>query len=550
MPGTATIHPGGTTDMYSLEPIFQSGNAVKIWEKYCGFLDLTVPQVMDIQKALLLEQIDLVSGSHLGQVIMHDQKPRNIEEFRRLVPLTTYEDYAPYIGQCQEDVLPVKPELWSRTSGRSGEFKWVPYTSRALERHADATLADLILATANNRGEVNIQPGSKFLFILAPRPYMSGIISWILKERYGLKVIPPPEESEKLDFQGRIAAGFQQALYEGVDAIGAVATVLVRVGESFAERSGKIKLSSLLAHPAAISRLVRALGYSRLQRRALLPRDIWPVKGLLCGGTDAAVYRKKLEYYWGKLPHEIYGCTEAGVMAMQSWLKKGLTIFPYLNFYEFIPEAECLRNREDRSYQPSTVLMDELKKGEVYEVVITNYYGMPFLRYRPGDMVKVISLEEKESGIQLPQFTFHARADGLIYLYSIVMLDEKTIWQALENTGIKIEEWSVRKEYDQDWPVLRFYIEPKQSIQAGELEYLIHDSLISISPLYDEAIREVNLNPIKVKLLAGGSYQRYYDEKRRAGADLAHLKPPHMNASDAIIRDLVRVSETEETAVG
>lgn len=535
--------------MYTLVPVFQTGDAQKIWEKYCGFLDLTVPQVMEIQKTLLLEQIDLVTDSPLGRAIMRDRKPRDIAEFRSLTPLTTYEDYAPFIGQCQESILPVKPVLWSRTSGRSGEFKWVPYTARALERHADATLADLILATANNRGEVNIRPGSKFLFILAPQPYMSGIISWILKERYGLKVIPSPEESEKMDFQERIATGFQQALYKGVDSIGAVATVLVRVGESFAERSGKIKLKSLITHPGAIYRLSRALVRSRWQRRALLPQDIWPVKGLLCGGTDAAVYRKKLEHYWGKVPHEIYGCTEAGVMAMQSWRKKGLTIFPYLNFYEFIPEAECLRNREDRSYQPSTVLMDELKEGEVYEVVITNYYGMPFLRYRPGDMVKVISMSEKESGIQLPQFSFHARADGLINLYSIVMLDEKTIWQTLENTGLAIKEWSVRKEYDQDWPVLRFYIEPKQSIQASEAERLIHEHLISISPLYEEAIREVNLNPIKVKLLSRGSYQRYYEQKRQAGADLAHLKPPHMNASDAIINDLVRLSEKVGAAI-
>ena len=129
------------------------------------------------------------------------------------------------------------------------------------------------------------------------------------------------------------------------------------------------------------------------------------------------------------------------------------------------------------------------------------------------------------------------------------MLDEKTIWQTLENSGIAVEEWSVRKEYDHDWPVLRFYIEPKQSIQASEAERLIHEHLISISPLYEEAIREVNLNPIKVKLLSRGSYQRYYEQKRQAGADLAHLKPPHMNASDAIINDLVRLSEKVGAAI-
>ena len=32
----------------------------KIWKAYCGFLDLTLDEFMQIQKRLLLEQIDLL----------------------------------------------------------------------------------------------------------------------------------------------------------------------------------------------------------------------------------------------------------------------------------------------------------------------------------------------------------------------------------------------------------------------------------------------------------------------------------------------------------
>ena len=165
---------------------------------------------------------------------------------------------------------------------------------------------------------------------------------------------------------------------------------------------------------------------------------------------------------------------------------------------------------------------------------------MPFLRYRPGDLLKVISPEEQETGIRLPQFIFHARADGLIDLYNIVRLDERTMWQALDNTNVSYEDWSARKEYEADSPILRLYIELKQDIKAAVLERLFHEHLRAISPLYEEAISEAETNPVIVTLLHRGSFQRYYEERHKEGADLAHLKPPRMNASDAVVQDLLR----------
>jgi len=112
---------------------FQTLNKEAIWHRYCGFLDLSPREFMEIQERLLLEQIELIAGSPLGKMIMKGNKPRSVEEFRQVVPLTTYEDYEPYIGNCQEDMLVEKPCFWSRTSGRSGKFKWVPWTTRAEE---------------------------------------------------------------------------------------------------------------------------------------------------------------------------------------------------------------------------------------------------------------------------------------------------------------------------------------------------------------------------------------------------------------------------------
>lgn len=69
----------------------------ELWDEYCGFLTLKPEEFMRIQRRLLQEQMELWSSSALGQSILKGKYPRTIEEFRQIVPLTTYEDYAPLL---------------------------------------------------------------------------------------------------------------------------------------------------------------------------------------------------------------------------------------------------------------------------------------------------------------------------------------------------------------------------------------------------------------------------------------------------------------------
>ena len=78
----------------------------EIWEEYCGFLTLSSAEFMSIQKRLLLEQMEIWSESSMGQRILKGKKPRTIDDFRQMVPLTTYEDYAPTLLSRQTKALP------------------------------------------------------------------------------------------------------------------------------------------------------------------------------------------------------------------------------------------------------------------------------------------------------------------------------------------------------------------------------------------------------------------------------------------------------------
>lgn len=76
--------------MATAAELLRQGRRDEVWKKYCGFLDLSLEEFMEIQKRLLMEQIDLLSKCELGRKLLGEKVPTDMEEFRETVPLTTY----------------------------------------------------------------------------------------------------------------------------------------------------------------------------------------------------------------------------------------------------------------------------------------------------------------------------------------------------------------------------------------------------------------------------------------------------------------------------
>lgn len=515
------------------------------WQKYCGFLDLSLPEFMDIQRRLLMEQMELVHDSKIARKFM-PQKPADTEEYRKSVPLTTYADYGDYLETKDDSALSNKPKYWVCTSGRSGKFKWIPWTERAADAYADHAIALAVMACASAKYEVNIKKGMRALANLPPPPYGAGYLSEIMVEKMGV-ILMPPRNSDDEDFTERTKLGFAMGLRYGVQLLSSLSSVLLKMGETFVEGSGKMTFSMKMLHPSIMRRMLVGMVRSKIQKRKLLPRDLWPLKGLIAYGMDTGFFRDQLEYYWGKQPLETYGTMESGNIATQSWTKKNMTFFPAASFFEFIPEEHVLGSLGKVERNLPTVLMDELEPGKCYEVVISNFYGMPFMRYRMGDLIKVVAMEDEETGIRLPQIVFQSRVDGIIDIAGFTRLDEKSIWQALIDSKIKFSEWTARKEYSEEKPVLHVYLEMKEPADPEHLARLLHEKLQGVDQFYRDIDKMLDLRPVRVTVLKPGSFQRYYEEKHKAGADLAHLKPPPINASNEVIKTLLSVGENKES---
>jgi len=469
--------------MLSEDKYFQELNEAELWQRYCGFLDLSINEFMDIQKELLMDQIELVANSVLGKKIMGDRAPTSVEEFRDTVPLTTYDDYQPYLDERQEDAFAEKPEVWCRSAGRGGQPKWIPYTPDFLEKIAIRGLGSYILACASKGGEVNIGLGFRLIGAFPPPPYGSGTWFKLMQQRLSYRMFPPLEEAERASFQQRMQEGLITALEEGVDMASALGSVLVRIGEGFGEQTRSMKFTPRMLRPKTLFRYLRARLRSKREGRTILPKDLWRLKGILTGGVDTGIYKDDIFHYWGVKPYEFYVSTEAMMAAIQGWNKKAMTFIPDLVFLEFIPE-ERLKTRDDKDGQLSTVLLDEVEEGKSYELVITHLYGMPLLRYRTRDIFKVAGLRDEETGVNLPQFVFKHRLGDTIDLGALVELDEKGIWQAIRNTGIKYTEWSACKEWEGSQGYLHLYLELKEEREATEIASKIDEQLKAIDQDY------------------------------------------------------------------
>ena len=175
----------------------------EIWQQYCGFLDLSMDGYMKIQRRLMEEQIQLWSNCGLGQSILKGKHPRNLDEFRKMVPLTEYEDYADILLTKQPDMLPGNPVIWIQTTWEGGKhpIKVAPYTRSMLDTYRNNVPACLILSTSRKKGSFDVASTDKFLYALAPLPYATGLFPLALGEEIdihagGEDLVFPHHENE------------------------------------------------------------------------------------------------------------------------------------------------------------------------------------------------------------------------------------------------------------------------------------------------------------------------------------------------------------------
>lgn len=516
----------------------------EIWQRYCGFLDYTIDEYMEIQERLLLEQIDMYANCELGQHIMKGNHPKTVDEFRKVVPLTTYDDYADYLLPKNNHVLPSEPVVWIQTTWEGGKapIKVAPYTQTMISHHRDICLTCIILSTSHARGHFDLQVGMNFLNGMAPIPYLTGLLPYSIQGEYTVNFMPSIEEGNKMGFGERNKAGFKQGMQKGIDLFYGLSSVIVKMGESFVEgsSSSSSKTGLLNYDLNMLGKLAKAKVKSKINKQPIYPKDVFDLKGFVCAGTDSAHFKDKIEEYWGVKPLEIFGGTEATAIGAESWSKNGMILFPNICFYEFIPANEYYKNLQDPSYVPKTYLMNELKKDEFYELVITTLKGGAFARYRIGDIFKCERLIDKEDKIYLPHFTYVDRVDPIIDLAGFTRITETTISTVIMLSKLNIQNWFAQKKYDEHKrPYVALFIEMNVDEQGKGLldPELIKEQLEIYFRYVDEDYKNlkkmIGIEPLKVTILPTNTITSYTES---IAHKMSKVNPSHFDVIEILNR--------------
>ena len=86
----------------------------------------------------------------------------------------------------------------------------------------------------------------------------------------------------------------------------------------------------------------------------------------------------------------------------------------------------------------------------------------------------------------------------------------------------------------------------KERKEAAEIATMVNEQLKIVDTDYKDIDSYLGLQSVRVTLLSPGTFERYMDEKRKEGADFAHIKPTHINAPESVIQRLLQLSEVVE----
>ena len=501
----------------------------EMWQEYCGFLDLTTEEFMEIQYRLMEEQIRLWSTSTLGKGILKGKHPKSVEDFKKMVPLTTYEDYAEILLAKERSMLPSEPVLWIETTWEGGAkpIKVAPYSKSMIQTYQRNMVGCLMLSTSQGRGDFDVRAKETILYGLAPLPYATGLFPVLLNEEINMEFLPPVKEAEAMSFGERNKKGFKLGLEKGIDYFFGVGSVTYYVSKTLSSMgASKKKSSEKKAADTKTSGSVNPLGKVKMllrlmkgkkkadeAERDLLPADLFQLKGFMCAGTDNRCYKDELEEQWGIRPMEIFAGTEPTCIGTEIWSRDGLYLFPDACFYEFIPEDEM-----DQP-QPSTCLFDEVAVGEKYELVITVLKGGAFARYRVGDVYQCIGLENAKDETKLPRFEYIDRIPDVIDIAGFTRITKTSIERIVQLSGLNVKEWTARKEFNENnKPFLHMYVEmnPETFLsKAVAVEVLREHLSIYFKYLdsdYKDLKRILGMEPLEITILKIGTFQTYHDK--------------------------------------
>lgn len=496
------------------------------------------------------------------------QEIRSYEDYAAKVPLSTYEDYEPYIERMlcfgQNNLITANQVVYyAHTSGTSGASKMIPCTQDTLNILFDTVFQRFFSCyeTSCKKNTESGMPKYPGINLMESRiGYTSygiahGAISETLnheKETPSYNALPeeiiyPIGEFDRRHVKMLLAlrerhlsflmSTFSPTLYDMI-------TYVQHNWQSLCDDIEKGQINPLIAVAPKLRKLLedrmlpdpeRAQEIREIMQKhendAFVPL-LWPdMKRIASVGT--ATFAPFIERLRSALGNEItvdylgYVCSEATVAAPLQAEEPACMLIPYGGFYEFIP-------MEDQG-EEKPLLLDQLEVGKEYELVVTNLSG--FYRYRLGDVVRVAGYHN-----ECPMIIFSYRKNQLISMYG-EKITEAALRNAVESMAEESEtvvlEYSIYADTETDPGHYIVFLESNREILPDAWPYyskILNRKLCEVHDSYCKKIQQKTMLPLEVKFVQPQTYALFRDLKVMGGASPNQIKPLHVISGDKLKR--------------
>ncbi len=507
-----------------------------------------------VQRKILFDRIERNRDSQFGR----DHGFREIAslaDFRARVPITTYEDYEPYINKMKAgrtDALlgsDQKLVMFALTSGTHAARKFIPITEEYVKnfrrswfiwgvkaaRDHYGMLHGSIVQLAGDWDEFRTEAGT-------PCGNLSGLIAKMQGRLVRRLYCIPPEVGQIKDVTARHYVTLRLAVPRDVSQIStanpSTLVNLARLGDAEKEALVRDIADGTIAGRFDVPADVRARLHGRIAKPnphrareldeiisrtgSLMPKDYWPGLVLLGNWTGGAV-RAYLRHYpaiFGNTPVRDIGLLASEgrmTLPIESGTASGV-LDPTMNYYEFIPENEI------HSPSPTVLEAHELVEGRNYFILLTTPSG--FCRYNIHDLVRVTGwfndtplLEFLNKGSHVSSITGEKISESQV---------ARAVDRALGELSLTLTAFTLAPVWDDQTPYYVLLVE-RDDVATEQLGELLcqraDDELKRINSEY-ESKRDTNrLGPVRIGWLDRGVWRDFCHKRlARSGGSLEQYK--------------------------
>ncbi|HEY5557026.1 GH3 auxin-responsive promoter family protein [Acetobacterium sp.] len=260
-------------------------------------------------------------------------------------------------------------------------------------------------------------------------------------------------------------------------------------------------------------------------------KRIWPEFAFVhaIGSGGFSVYTDKMRHYLGDIPiyFSVYAASESIMAICNGMESQEFVLIPDSAFYEFIPVDQDEESNE-------TLTLDQLETGKDYEIVITNTSG--FYRYRIKDVVRVVGWYQK-----CPKIQFVYRLNQMVSIAGEKTTEECISWSVREfakEVKCELVDYSVYADTIVSPGRYVIIMETEKHIakdKHDEYRKIIGEKLNIANPSIGSKIKGGVLSPSDITFVQEETYALYRDLMIMRGISGNQLKP--VRVIDTLVKE-------------